>query len=251
VLDITFAITAIDLPGNFIVSATTPPAMVIFVPSIAGPDPANPIFSPVTDIDPTTIFVNGVAIPTATVVADPVDRNSDGIADALVFIPDRTVLNLTAATTTLTITGQTIDDLTFSGSAAITVVGAGGGGTPAPAVSIPLDVNLLFPPPNASVPPFGERLIPQRQVLSKLRWKPLPVRRAYRQFLPTNGFTRRFVGFFHPETLDHLDNPGGREDGSQYGVSTLGRNTFTRGRFKVGQIRFPRIDHGQPTIPPT
>jgi hypothetical protein len=234
----------------FVVNALTPPPLPIFVLSNAT---VNPPFRPVTDINPATIVVNNIPIPNATITADPVDENFDGITDAIVTIPSRAALNLTTATTTLTITGRTLAsspnaNRQFSGTATIRVVGAGGGGGVVPGAGTPLNVNLFFPPPNTAVPRFGERLIPQRQVLSKLRWKPLPVRRAYRQFLPTDGFTRRFVNFFHPVDVD---NPGGRDDESASGVTTLGRNVFTRGKFKAGQIRFPRIDHGQPTIPPT
>ncbi|MEJ7639064.1 MAG: hypothetical protein WKF75_14105 [Singulisphaera sp.] len=48
-------------------SATTPATLQIFVFSNADADPD---FNPVTDIDPTTIVINGVAFPDAIITED-------------------------------------------------------------------------------------------------------------------------------------------------------------------------------------
>ena len=56
---------------------------------------------PVTDIDPTTVTVNGVAFPTATLVGDPNKANwHNGIQDAIITITPRSNLNLSAGTVT-------------------------------------------------------------------------------------------------------------------------------------------------------
>ncbi|HEX8200758.1 MAG TPA: integrin alpha, partial [Isosphaeraceae bacterium] len=130
--DITFQILGVDAVGNFTVSATTPMTLRIFIPSNAT---LTPPFRPVTDIDLTTLMVNGVPIAGATIAADPIDENVDGIPDAILTIPNRAALNLTAATTTLTVTGRTLavgttPARTFTGTATIRVVGAPGTSNP-------------------------------------------------------------------------------------------------------------------------
>ncbi len=55
----------------FSISATTPAALQIYV---FGSTATTPSFMPVTDIDPTTVKVNGVAFPNATLVARPRHR---------------------------------------------------------------------------------------------------------------------------------------------------------------------------------
>ena len=58
-----------------------------------------------TDIDPTTIVVNGVAYPNASVAADPNNANQ-----AIITITPRSSLSLPSGTSTLTVTGQTLAD---------------------------------------------------------------------------------------------------------------------------------------------
>src|SRR5262249_48285695 len=91
--------------GPFIVNASNPAAMRIFVFSN---NTVSPPFAPVTQIDPTTIVVNGVPYPNATIATDPVDENMDGIPDAIITITPRSRLNLQTTTTTFNLTGKTL-----------------------------------------------------------------------------------------------------------------------------------------------
>ncbi len=54
----------------FSINATTPADLQIYVFGVAA-TATTPAFMPVTDIDPTTVIVNGVAFPNATLVEDP------------------------------------------------------------------------------------------------------------------------------------------------------------------------------------
>ena len=71
-------------------------ALQIFVFSNAA---ITPPFAPVTEINPATVVVNGVAFPNATLAQDPVDENKDGIPDAIITITPRSALGLTTSTT--------------------------------------------------------------------------------------------------------------------------------------------------------
>src|SRR5262249_62387014 len=85
----------IDQPfGPFIVNASNPATMQIFVFS----NPAvSPTFQPVTQIDPTTIVVNGVPYPNATITdAGDISNPADGIDDAIVTITPRPRITLHA-----------------------------------------------------------------------------------------------------------------------------------------------------------
>ena len=67
---------------------------------------------PVTDIDPTTVKVNGVAFPDATIAQDTDTANYlNGIPDAIITISPRSALNLPNGSQTITITGQDAGDL--------------------------------------------------------------------------------------------------------------------------------------------
>ena len=56
-------------PGPFSINATTPANLQIFVDSTLNSSPTS--FMPVTDINPATVKVNGVAFPGATITEDP------------------------------------------------------------------------------------------------------------------------------------------------------------------------------------
>ncbi len=234
----------VDQPfGPFIVNATTPADMQIYVFSNST---IQPNFIPLRDIDPTTIVVNGVAFPSATIVADPVDENQDGLQDAIITITPRTQLGLTPAVTTLALTGTTLStsplaNRQFLGSAPITVQGAaaGGGGLP----SVRSAILLGFQNPNAAAPQFGERLLPSQNALPKFTWKPLRPWQAYRQFRPTPFFTARLRAFSHPDTYQSpIAFPPH--------TYTLKPGVFTRGQFQPGVYR-GSIQHTGATVPAT
>jgi hypothetical protein len=240
----------------FVVNATTPNALQIFVFSNATVD-----FEPVRDINPATIVVNGVPFPNATVTADPVDENNDGIQDAIVTITPRSALNLTTATTSLTITGRILPtsplaNRRFTGTATIQVTGGGGGGGGGGGLAgaIATAPFVGFGGFSAAAPPFGERLVPQPQVLSKLYYKPLPIAVAYRQFLPHQGFGARLEQFLHPQSQSTPRGAADRNDINGRRTSTLGRKVFTSSKFKAGK-KIPPIHHGKNgglnSIPPT
>ena len=92
----------------FSINATTPAALQIFVFGVAA-TATTPAFMPVTEIDPTTVVVNGVAFPTATLVGDTNKANwKNGIQDAIITITPRANLNLAAGTVTFVVTGKTL-----------------------------------------------------------------------------------------------------------------------------------------------
>src|SRR4029077_14214894 len=86
--------------GPFTINATTPASLQIFV---FGSTTTTPNFMPVTDIDPTTVVVNGVAYPNATIQLDPNTANYlNGIPDAIITINPRSALNLPNGTVNIT-----------------------------------------------------------------------------------------------------------------------------------------------------
>jgi hypothetical protein len=99
----------------------------------------------------------------------------------------------------------------------------------------------------SAVPEFGGALLPPPSSLARLRWKPLPVRVAYNQFLPSRPFLQRNRQFFHPtQQKPH----GSAKVYSGYRTSTLGQAVFTRGKFPPG-VHFGIIRHRGLTIPRT
>ena len=218
--------------GPFVVNATTPATLQIFVFSNADSDPD---FNPVTDIDPTTIVINGVAFPDAIITADPFDQNSDGIPDAIITVTPRSSIGLINSTTSLTVIGRTIStsvggSRVFSGTAAITVSGGGGGGGGG-------GVAAFLPPGfvrlTQFIPPLGERLVPQLTTLSRLDYKAIPLSVAINQFKPERGFRLRQHNFFGRKKIGR--DVSSRHDDRGDGVNTLGRDVFTRGFFKPGK----------------
>lgn len=202
-----------------------------------------PQFVPPTDIDPTTIRVNGVAYPNAVVTTDPVDENGDGLKDAIVTITPRSALGLKRGTTTITITGRTLlasplAGRSWSGTASgVTVLGSGGtSGSGTNRLAL-----LGLNDPLAGVPRYGERFIPSSQVLTKLNWQRVTPLQRVRQFLPQENFAGRFRRFYHgPYTNEGLVQKSSKWD-TGHGITTLGRKVFSRGQFEAGVVDFRRF----------
>ncbi len=168
----------------FVINATTPADLTIY---ILGAGSNTTGFVPPLDINPATILVNGVPLPDPGTFQNVGDVDGDGVPDAAFVFSPRTLLKLTRATTQITVTARTLGNSPlpnrlYQGVANVTVVvtPSGGGGVPA----IPQAFGGFFGNLNAAVPRFGERFLPQPNVLGRAQWKPLPVRFAYRQFLP-------------------------------------------------------------------
>ncbi len=219
--------------GPFSVNATTPATLQIFVFSNADVDPD---FNPVTDIDPATLVINGVAFPGAVITADPIDENADGIPDAIITITPRSDIGLLNSTTALSISGRTRStsvggSRVFSGTAAITVSGGGGGGGGGGTGSFATPRGFFFP--TQFIPPLGERLVPQLTTLSRLDYKAIPLRVAINQYKPERGFRLRQSNFFGRTKIGR--DISSRHDDRGDGVKTLGRDVFTRGFFKPGK----------------
>lgn len=214
----------------FRVNATTPDDMQIYVLSNATVQPA---FVPARDLNPASIVVNGVAFPDATIVQD-IDRNGDGLPDAIITITPRSSLNLRTSTTTLTVEGRTLPtapapNRRVVGSAPIQVTGGGGGGGGGLAARRTTLLDLFNP--NAAVPQFGERLMPSPTAAGRLNWRPgQSTNMLIRQFTPGLGFRGRMNEFFHG-TGFYSDPLGSKKKDTGYGVTTLGQNVFTRGQY--------------------
>jgi hypothetical protein len=221
--------------GPFSINATTPANLQIFV---FGSLSSTPNFMPVTDIDPTTIVVNGVAFPNATLTPDPNTADFvNGIQPAIITISPRSSLGLSNGSQTLTITGSMVNTsplfpLKWTGSATITV----SGGTVTPVVSgaagVPRGPNLQ----TNFIPPFGaNQYTPSLTSLSAFNYQPIPISVALAQFLPPQGFRQRIYTFNHPgKTVGpFLTNRGQRtgRGGKAQGVTTLSSKVFDRSRF--------------------
>jgi hypothetical protein len=126
--------------------------------------------------------------------------------------------------------------------------------TPTPGVTPPPP-----PPPSGVITPIGgtgtitvlkpqfgpDHFVPPVSALSAYTYKAIPLNVAYHQYLPAQGFRQRIKQYFFPQKFHNqfgsrFENTGGR-------TSTLGRNVFTRGKFKPGKtISFT---HPVPVIP--
>ena len=197
-----------------------------------------------TTLDPTTVVVNGVAFPNATIAAtDPTDLNGDGFQDAIITITPRSNLNLLSTTTSLTLTAKTIaaslfPNQTFSSSATITVTGGatggggggGGGGTTVTSAPIGTITQTTF------LAPFGPDIyVPSLTTLSQLNtYKPIPAHVAIQQYLPGPGFAQRLYYYAHPESkpthqFGNSAGDGGTTDGTTRSAarSSPGASTST------------------------
>ncbi len=169
-------------PQPYDVSGTSTAPLDIYVLSVATL-PGGGSFAPLTDIVTSTISVNGVAFPGATMQPTvPPDINNDGIPDALIQVSPRSSLFSQNGLTTVTITGSTTTNRIWQGSASVNVFGFQNTDGPfptAPASPLANRYRDKFNPPIN-----GERAIPTAQTLSTYFWKPLRYREAYQQFIP-------------------------------------------------------------------
>jgi hypothetical protein len=218
----------------FSINATTPANLNIYV---FGSTTTTPNFMPVTDIDPTTVVVNGVAYPTATLVPDPDTANwLDGIQDAIITINPRSLLNLSNGTDTITISGQTLasSDLpnyTWTGTATVTVTG--GSSTPvSTAVGAPATGPVLA---TTYVSPFGaNQYTPSLTALSALNYQPIPLSIAINEYLPTPAFRARLYAYNHPNRKLKVNR--GQNTGRASGINTLSSKVFTRSQFHAQKV---------------
>jgi hypothetical protein len=218
----------------FSINATTPASLQIFV---FGSTTTTPNFMPITDIDPTTVVVNGVAFPNATIQADPNPSNGlnlNGIPDAIITINPRAALNLPNGVNIITITGKTLatsnlPNFTWTGSATVNVTGGTVTPIPQPLAGLPSGPNLL----TQFISPFGSnQFTPSLAALSVLNYQPIPLPLALAQFLPPQGFRQRIYSFNHPgKTVGPFLTNRGQNPGRARGISTLSSNVFNRSRF--------------------
>ncbi len=191
----------------FSINASTPANLQIFV---FGTTSTNPSFMPVTDINPATVVVNGVAFPNATLTPDPNQANwVDGIQDAIITITPRSslALKLTPASRTITISGQTLAssplaNQTWTGSATVTVTGSSSGGGSSALLAVAAGGPVLETTFNS---PFGAtQYTPTISALSAYNYAPIPLSVALQQYLPAPGFNERIYAYNHPGK--HLQN---------------------------------------------
>ena len=222
-------------PFTISVTATS---MTIYIESTSSNTPG---FQPYNDIDPTTIKVNGVALPDPTTWTNAGDVDGDGIDDGAFTIP-LSSLGLSVGTATITVTAKTLassnlPNQVYQGSAQVTVQsggGGGGGGTPT--------ANFGYGPQfqnfNAAAPVYGERMLPSINTLNRALWKPLPTYGVYRQFLSPSNFRARTANYLHPVTSKHA---------KAHSTPTLPASVFTRSKFHTG-VHFGPILHKVPAI---
>ncbi len=240
----------------FTISATTPDTLIIYVFSNSA---TSPRFNPVTSLDPTTVTVNGIPFPNATLSADPTDENGDGIPDAIITITPRSSLNLLSTTSTFSLTAKTLANSPFAGaryssSTSIIVTGGivppggggGGGGGSTAGVSTPIGQAV----PTSFLGAFGPDIFtPSVTTLSQLdTYKPIPARAALRQYLPGPGFEQRLFYYQHPGQKP--ENQFGYSGGDGYHghrSTQLGSKVFTHSAYKHGKT--VEFKHRVPVIP--
>jgi hypothetical protein len=211
--------------GPFVVNATTPTTLQIYVFSN---NTITPAFAPFTDINPKTVVVNGVPFPNATIALDPNDENGDGIPDAIITVSPRSAIGLTSSTRSLTISGLTLStapqpNARWTGTAAITVTGAGGGGS-VTATTLAVPVGLIKP--TEYTPHFGPtQFTPGISALSAYDYKAIPIRKALQQYLPPRDFRMRILNYFYPSQFHFQAKRAGT------GTFTLPQNIFDTSRF--------------------
>jgi hypothetical protein len=219
--------------GPFTINATTPANLQIWVFGTTTPF----LFHPVTDINPVTVTVNGVAFANATLTPDPNTADFvNGIQPAIITINPRSALALPNGVDTITITGKTLPTsplagFTWTGSAQVTVTG--GPVTPiiSPLAGTPRGPNLL----TNFIATFGaNQYTPSLTALSAFNYQPIPTSVALAQFLPPTGFRQRIYSFNHPgKTLGPLlsQTSRGQTHSKNQGVYTLNYHVFDRSRF--------------------
>lgn len=105
--------------GPYPVNAVAPASLELYVFSKRLPN--GQVFRPVSQINPRSVIVRGVAFPNATLTRDPIDQNFDGIPDAIITIRPRSALTLSTDTTSLTTRGKTSSGDTWTGTTSIAV----------------------------------------------------------------------------------------------------------------------------------
>jgi len=236
-------------PQPYRISATTPSTVNIFVLSVpATGTPSGQAFAPLTQIVASSVVVNGVSFPNATISAtSPADINNDGIPDALVQISPRSALNLQNGSGTLTIAGLTNTNQRWQGSASIVVVG-GSSPTPGVAPVAPGIRNNNDYKQKYNAPVNGEAGVPNASALSRLYWKPLRYQLAYQQYLPNKYFQMRqgiALGTANPENVQAVISA--RRNMYQANPVWNHKSVFTRG------VTYPgiKVKPSLKTIPPT
>jgi hypothetical protein len=224
----------------FSINATTPTSLQIFV---FGSTTTSPSFMPVTDIDPTTVVVNGKAFPTATLTqdSDTKDYVPGGIPDAIITISPRSSLDLPNGNVSITISGKTLatsglPNFTWTGSATVAVTGGsgggGGGGSTVSAIAAPPTGPVLQ---TAFIPTFGaNQFTPSLTALSALNYAPIPLSVAIQQFEPGVGFRARIYAFNHPRAKIKANN--GQNQGQASGINTLSNHVFNRSVFHAQKV---------------
>ena len=186
----------------FSINATTPAALQIYV---FGSTATTPSFMPVTDIDPTTVTVNGVAFPNATLVADPNTANHlNGIVDAIITITPRANLNLASGTVIDHDQRQDPRELRLA-QLHLERLGDGNGHrrVKRPVVSAVAGAPTGPVLQTVFVPTFGaNQYTPSLTALSALNYAPIPLSVALAQYVPSAGFRARIYSFNHPASQD-------------------------------------------------
>ena len=219
--------------GPFQINNTTPANLPIFV---FGSTSTTPFFTPVTDINPATVVVNGVPFPNATIVQDPNtgDYINPNVPTAIITISPVSALNLPVGVDTITISGQMLPGSplfgqTWTGSAQVTVTG---GPTPPPffgVAGVPTGPSLI----TNFVSAFGaNQYTPSLTALSAFNYQPIPVSLGLQQFLPPQGFRQRIYSFNHPgKTSGPFLTNRGQNRGRASGINTLSSKVYDRSRF--------------------
>lgn len=213
----------------FSINATSPTSLEIYV---FGSTATDPNFMPVKDIDPTTVKVNGVAFPNATIAQDTDTNNYlDGIPDAIITISPRSALNLSNGSQKFTVTGQTLSssplpNYTWTGTATVTVTGGSSSVTTSVAAA-PATGPVIA---TQYVSPYGaNQYTPSLSALSALTYQPIPLSVALAEYLPAAGFRARLYSYNHPNKKIQANR--GQNKGRASGINTLSSKVFTRGAF--------------------
>ncbi len=221
--------------GPFNINAKTPANLPIYVFGSTGP----PLFMPVTDIDPTTVTVDGILFQNATIQQDPNtgDYVTPDNPTAIITINPRAALGLTNGVHVITVTGKTLassplPNYTWTGTATVTV--SGGSVTP---VVTPVASLARGPSTETTFTSvYGpNQYTPSITALSALNYTPIPLTVALAQFLPPQGFRQRIYSYNHPgKTLGSLNR--GQTHTRATGVYTLPSRVFNRSRFHAQKV---------------
>ncbi len=227
----------------FSINATTPAALQIFVFGSLT-TATTPAFMPVTDIDPTTVVVNGVPFPNATLTPDPNTANhlNGGIVDAIITITPRANLNLPNGNVNITISGKTLAASTLPNFTwERHSVGRRHRRQWRRRRSVVPSLPSQHPQPGrilqiVSIPTFGaNQFTPSITALSALNYAPIPLSVALQQYEPNVGFRARIYTFNHPRAKLKA-NRGQNQDSIASGINTLSSRVFDRSRFHAQKV---------------